>query len=97
MKTEDRNLKHILQSDKPPKLPDEFVTQTVNRLSLDNTHVVSDENHAMAVMTWAIKHKWFALGVAVFIALIVQHHLQSSIEEELLHIDTLSMYSLSVL
>jgi len=98
MKHHDQHLKKIILAETPPQLPSAFVEQTVRRLQLPVQKVQNLSGGSWALNEWVQSHKWWLMGAVLLIsALALQHQQQNSMDEDLMHIDTLSMSSFSVL
>jgi hypothetical protein len=95
MNDQDRSLKALLQSHKAPQLPSEFVDQALARLSAGQPQRTAPTVGALAWV--APRHKWLALASVLVLAWAAQSWLATSTDDDLMHIDTLSMSSMLVL
>ena len=95
MNDPDRSLKALLQSDKAPPLPQAFVDQTLARISPGQPQRNAATGGALA--WFAPRQKWLALASVLVLAWAAQSWLATSADDDLMHIDTLSMSSMLVL
>ena len=95
MNDQDRSLKALLQSHKAPPLPSEFVDQTLARISAGKPQRTTTSGGALAWV--APRQKWLALASVLVLAWAAQSWLATSADDDLMHIDTLSMSSMLVL
>lgn len=95
MNDPDRSLKALLQSHKAPPLPQAFVDQTLARISAGQPQRPAATGGALAWL--APRQKWLALASVLVLAWAAQSWLATSADDDLLHIDTLSMSSMLVL
>jgi DNA polymerase III psi subunit len=98
MDDHDQQLKNIVRNETQPKLPPLFIGQTLRRLQLPAQKVHHLNGDSLALIDWVQSHKWWLIGAVIFAsALALQQQRQSSTDEDLFQIDTLSMSSFSVL
>ena len=91
----DRSLQALLQSNQAPPLPPAFAEQTLARISAGQPQRSALRGGAWA---WAApRHKWLALTSVLVLALAAQSWLATSADDDLMHIDTLSLSSMLVL
>ena len=95
MNDPDRSLKALLQSNQAPPLPPSFVDQTVARMGAGTARTAPS---AWGVLTWsAPRQKWLAMASVLVLVWAAQTWLATSPDDDLMHIDTLSMSSMLVL
>ena len=91
----DRSLKALLQSNQAPPLPSAFAEQTLARIRAGQPLRATHRGGAWA---WAApRQKWLALASVLVLAFAAQSWLATSADDDLMHIDTLSMSSMLVL
>jgi hypothetical protein len=95
MNDPDRSLKALLQSHKAPPLPLGFVDQTLARIQAGEHTRTTRAGGALAWV--APRQKWLALASVLVLAWAAQSWLATSSDDDLMHIDTLSMSSMLVL
>ena len=95
MNDPDRSLKALLQSHKAPPLPQVFVDQTLSRISAGQPKRPAATGGALAWL--APRQKWLALASVLVLAWAAQSWLATAGDDDLMHIDTLSMSSMLVL
>ena len=95
MNDPDRSLKALLQSHKAPPLPLGFVDQTLACIQAGQPTRTTRAGGALA--WFAPRQKWLALASVLVLAWAAQSWLATSADDDLMHIDTLSMSSMLVL
>ena len=91
----DRSLQALLQSNQAPPLPPAFAEQTLARISAGQAQRSTLRGGAWA---WAAPRRpWLALASVLVMAWAAQSWLATSADEDLMHIDTLSLSSMLVL
>ena len=95
MNDPDRSLKSLLQSHKAPPLPPGFVDQTLARISAGQPQRAASTGGAL--VWFAPRQKWLALASVLVLAWAAQSWLATPADDDLMHIDTLSMSSMLVL
>jgi hypothetical protein len=95
MNDPDSSLKALLQSHKAPPLSREFIDQTLARISAGQPQRTAAPGGALAWV--APRQKWLALASVLVLAWAVQSWLATAGDDDLMHIDTLSMSSMLVL
>lgn len=96
MNDHDQHLKKIILDETPPQLHSAFVEQTVRRLQLPVQKVQHLSGGSLALNEWVQSHKWWLMGAVLLMCTLALQH-RVSLDEDLLHIDTLSMSTFSVL
>ncbi len=95
MDESDRSLHKLLQSHQAPPLPADFADQTVARMAAGTLGKKPITGGVLALN--APRSKWLALASVLLLAWAVQAWLTASADDDLMHIDTLSMSSMLVL
>ena len=95
MNDPDRSLRALLQSHKAPPLPQAFVDQTLARISAGKPARTATIGGALTCV--APRQKWLALASVLVLAWAAQSWPATSADDDLMHIDTLSMSSMLVL
>lgn len=97
MNNEDMKLKDKIAFDVHPKLSEEFSTKTLDAIFTDKNLISSNNDGTLGLFAFVDRHKFLLLGCLLLGIFALQQGHQQSINEELLHVDTLSMSSFSVL
>jgi len=97
MNNDDMKLKDKIAFDVHPKLSEEFSTKTLNNIFINKNLISSNIDGTLGLFSFVGRHKFLLLGCLLLGVFVLQQGHQQSINEELLHVDTLSMSSFSVL
>ena len=97
MNNEDMKLKDKIAFDVHPKLSEDFSTKTLDAIFTDKNLISSNNDGTLGLFAFVDRHKFLLLGCLLLGIFALQQGHQQSINEELLHVDTLSMSSFSVL
>ena len=97
MNNDDMKLKDKIVFDVHPKLSEEFSTKTLDAIFTDKNLISSNNDGTLGLFAFVDRHKFLLLGCLLLGIFALQQGHQQSINEELLHVDTLSMSSFSVL
>lgn len=101
MEHHDQSLKQAIQSDQPPPLPPHFTEQTLRRAGFaagtTQGGVVGQGQAALGLDRFITPQRLLLAMVVLACAWLLQYQLSVSADEELMRIDTLSLFSLSVL
>ena len=97
MNNDDMKLKDKIVFDVHPKLSEDFSTKTLDAIFTDKNLISSNNDGTLGLFAFVDRHKFLLLGCLLLGIFALQQGHQQSINEELLHVDTLSMSSFSVL
>ena len=97
MTNDEKKLKEMILSDAHPKLSDDFFENTFDKI-LTRRHIdVNHQNGSLKLGAFIRRHQLVILSFLFIGAFALHQGHQKYVEEELLHIDTLSMSSFSAL
>jgi len=97
MNDDDKKLKDQIVFDAHPKLSEEFSKKTLDDIFRKNNLISANKDGTLSLFSFASRHKFVLLGCLLLGVFALQQGHQKFIDEELLHVDTLSMSSFSVL
>lgn len=98
MSIDDQTLKINICRDVAPALPASFADDTLKRIAGFQS-IKANPHSGQEILSFDgfQKYKWWAMGLALSAALAAQLSSHLLLEDDLLHVDTLAMSSLSVL
>lgn len=97
MNDDDNKLKDKIVFDVHPKLSEDFSRKTLDDFFINKDLISANNDGTLRLFSFASKHKFILLGCLLLGVFALQQGHQILIDKELLHVDTLSMSSFSVL
>ena len=97
MNNDDMKLKDKIVFDVHPKLSEDFSRKTLDNVLIKKDLISANNDGTLRLFSIASRHKFVLLGCLLLGVFALQQGHQKFIDEELLHVDTLSMSSFSVL
>ena len=97
MTNDDVKLKNQILADNHPKLSNDFFESTFHKVTSSTHAVTINKDGSLNLFTFIRKHQFLLIGFLLTSALVMHQGHQKYVDEELLHIDTLSLSSFSVL
>ena len=97
MTYEDEKLKDKIISDVHPKLSEDFSRKTLDSIFIKATLSNANKDGTLKLVAFIRRHQFLLTGLLFVGAFALQQGHQKYVDDELLHIDTLSMSSFSVL
>jgi hypothetical protein len=97
MNDDDKKLKDLIVFDTHPKISEEFSKKTLDSIFFKKDLISANHDGTLRLFSFANRYKFILLGCLLLAAFALQQGHQKFIDEELLHVDTLSMSSFSVL
>ena len=97
MTNEDEKLKEKIISDAHPKLSEDFYTKTLASIFIKKQTLNVNTDGTLSVLTFIRRHQFLVIGFLLTGIFALQQGHQKFIDDDLLHIDTLSMSSFLVL
>jgi len=97
MTNEDEKLKDKIISDVHPELSENFSRKTLDSIFIKNKYSSVNNDRTLSLFRFIRRHQFLLTGLLFVGAFALQQGHQKYVDDELLHIDTLSMSSFSVL
>jgi len=97
MTNDDVKLKNQILFDNHPKLSNDFFESAFRGLESSINTVTINKDGSINLLKFFRKHQFILIGFLLISALVMHQGHQKYVDEELLHIDTLSLSSFSVL
>jgi hypothetical protein len=97
MTNDDEKLKDKIIFDIHPKLPENFSTKTLDSIFIKGNFSSANKDGTLKLVAFIRRHQFLLTGLLFVGAFALQQGHQKYVDDELLHIDTLSMSSFSVL
>ena len=97
MTNDDEKLKEKIIFDVHPKLSENFSTKTLDSIFLKNKFLRVNNDGSLSLLGFIRRYQFLLIGLLFVGAFALQQGHQKYVDDELLHIDTLSMSSFSVL
>jgi len=97
MNDDDKKLKDKIFFDVHPKLSEDFSRNTLDNIFIKKDLISANNVGTLRLFCFASRHKFILLGCLLLGVFALQQGHQKYIDEELQHVDTLSMTSFSVL
>ena len=97
MNDDDKKLKDKIVFDVHPKLSEDFSRKTLDDIFIKKDLISANNDGTLRLFSFTSRHKFILLGCLLLGVFALQQGHQKFIDEELLHVDTLSMSSFSVL
>lgn len=97
MTNDDEKLKDKIISDVHPNISEDFLRKTLDSILIKNNFISVNNGGTLSLYAFLRRHQFFLIGCIVLSVFALQLGHQNYVDEELLHIDTLSMSSFSVL
>lgn len=97
MTNEDEKLKDKIISDVHPKISEDFSKKTLESILVKIKPSTVNNDGTLSFFRFIRRHQFLLTGLLFVGAVALQQGHQKYVDEELLHIDTLSMSSFSVL
>ena len=97
MNDDDKKLKDKIVFDVHPRLSEDFSRKTLDDILIKKDLISANNDGTLRLLSFASRHKFILSGCLLLGIFAFQQGHQKFIDEELLHVDTLSMSSFSVL